>query len=457
MYRLFEGKIVIAVTMLTAVMVALPPFKASAQAVQESVPASAGDYLAAARDTPGAAVPLTVEIAVDTALHENPGLSEMRARADAMAAIPSQAGSLPDPRLSVGAVNFPTDGFSFTHEPMTQVQVGLSQVIPFPGKLTLSRRAAEYDAAAALHNVDETRLLLVRDVRTTWWRLFSLDRSLSIVGRNKTLLRQFIQVALSKYKVGKGLQQDVLLAQLELSRLTDLELRLGGMRASEQARMNALLATSAGSSIKLPETVDTSLPELAGQQTLYDRAERVRPLLAIQLEHIRAARTRVELAERDYYPDFNIGAEYGARGGRNADGSNRSDMMSFQLSINLPIFTGRKQSKAVDQRNSELLEGTFKLHDLRNGIRADIAAAISEYNQARGQFTLFETGILPQARQTVASMLAGYQVNKVDFLNLVNSQVTLYNYEMNYWQTLSDARQAAARLAAAVGEDHIYE
>jgi len=400
---------------------------------------------------------LTLERAIDTALRDNPGLAEMQARAEAIAAIPSQAGTLPDPMVSFNAMNLPMDTFDISQEEMTQMQIGISQTIPFPGKLALREQAAGYEAGAAIDNVDEIRLRLVRDVKIIWWKLFSLDQDLIIVLRNQDLLRQFVQIAQTKYSVGQGLQQDVLLAQLELSKLLDLELRLKGNRRSEEARLNALLNVPANSMVRLPQEVNKNLVDLAEEQVLYDLADQARPLFVSQQNYIQAASTRVDLAKKDYFPDFNIGAMYGFSSGDNPDGSPRTDFTSFQLSMNLPLFINRKQSKAVNQYKSEWLEQNFKLHDLRNTIRADISAAVSDYARAREQFKLFDTGIIPQAKQTVSSMLAGYQVNKVDFLNLINAQVTLYNYEISYWQMLSEANQALANVIAAVGVETIYE
>ncbi len=401
---------------------------------------------------------LTLEESINIALRDNPGLSEMQARAQAMAAVPSQVGTLPDPRISFNAMNLPMDTFDISQENMTQMQFGISQAIPFPGKLALREEAAQHEAEAVSNDVDETRLRLVRDVKTIWWRLFNFDRSISIVLLNQDLLRQFVQIAQIKYKVGQGLQQDVLLAQLELSKLLDLELRLKGTRRNENARLNALLDISPDQAVHLPQQVAKELPELAKEQILYALAEQSRPLLVGQQNRIQAASTRADLAKKDYYPDFNVGAAYGFRSGDNTGiGGSRADFATFMLSMNMPIFIGRKQSKAVDQRNSELLEQNFKLQDLRGMIQANISAASSDYQRAREQFELFKTGIIPQARQTVSSMLAGYQVNKVDFLNVVRAQITLYNYEMSYWQALSEANQSLAKLVAAVGVETIYE
>jgi len=395
--------------------------------------------------------PLSLEEAVSTAIQGNPGLAEMQARADAMAAIPSQAGSLADPMVSFTALNFPVDTFSRDQEPMTQLVFGIEQSLPFPGKLALKERAAEFDADAAVSNVEEARLRLILNVKQTWWKIFYLDRALETVTRNQDLLRQFVQIAQTKYTVGEGLQQEVLLAQVELSRLLDRQVQLQGMRGEQAARLNALLARGAGTPVVLPGDVNDVLARPQPEAKLYTLAEASRPLLAQRRQELEAARTRRDFAERDRYPDFSLGASYGFRQGENPDGSSRPDFASLRLGMSLPLYAGGKQNKAVDQRTSELLQKQYSLQDEWNKVQAEIAAALADYQRAHEQVQLYKTGIIPQARQSVASMLSGYQVNKVDFLNLVRAQVTLYDYETQYWKSFSEANQALARLAAAVG------
>lgn len=394
---------------------------------------------------------LGVEAAVEQAFAANPGLREVQTRYDALAALPSQVGTRPDPMLSLNAQNFPTDTFAYDQEPMTQVQLGISQQLPFPGKLALRAEAAEYDAVAARHNVAEARLLLERDVRSLWWGLYYLDRSLDIVARNQELLRQFVRIAQTKYQVGDGLQQDVLLAQLELSKLLDQEIMLNGTRRMEAAKLNRLMNQPGDVRLELPETVGLTLPDVATETDLYHRAEANRPSLARQQSRIQAAQSRVALAKKDYYPDFTVGAAYGFRWGENPGMGERSDLMSLGVSVNLPIYQNRKRAQAVSQRESELSGARYALADELDQLRSEITQGRALFSQARDQLELLETGIIPQARQTVESMLAGYQVSEVDFLNLVRSQVTLYNYETLYWRSLATANQTLARIRAAVG------
>lgn len=402
---------------------------------------------------------LAVRSAVEIAIRDNPNLAEMQARYDALAEIPSQVGALPDPMVNLNAMNFPTDTYDRFQEPMTQLQIGFSQEIPFPGKLDLKEEAAEYDAQAAGHSVDEIRLQLVKNVKSKWWQLYYLDRALETVELNQSLLRQFITVAKTKYETGMGLQQDVLLSQLELSKLMDQDIQLQAMRRNQAIQLNILMGRLASNELILPGQVSKEMPSLVGEDELYLKAELVRPLLRQMEVQVDAAQSRLDLAKRDYYPDFKLGMTYGDRTGDNPlpRGGARSDFVSVMVGVKIPLYAGRKQSKAVSQKNSELQKNRYALLDERGVVMGAISSAVTDYHRAKQQLSLFGSGIVPQAQQTLESMLAGYQVSEVDFLNLVRSQIILFNYQLQYWKALSDAKQALARLEAAVGEESIYE
>jgi outer membrane protein TolC len=399
---------------------------------------------------------LTLQSAMTIAVQDNPNLAQIQARSEALAAIPSQVGTLPDPVISFNALNLPVNTFDTAQENMTQLQGGISQAIPFPGKLALRKQAATYQAEAATHDVTESRFHLLRDVKKAWWALFYLNRALDIIITNQNLLRQFVKIVRTKYEVGEGLQQDVLLAQLELSKLLDNEIRLTGAKEKTKAQLNVLLNNPANQPFEISGQVLEDLPTLLVESVLFQQAENYRALLASKRKSINGAQARLDLAKKDFFPDFNVGAFYGGRDDTLA-GRERADFLSLKLSMNVPIFAASKQRKAVDQRSSELMQQRYALQDQWNRVRAEISMAYSDFHQTKNQVVLFKSGIIPQARQTVASMLAGYQVNKVDFLNLVRSQITLYNYEIQYWQALTQANQALAQLTAVVGKEEIYE
>jgi len=397
--------------------------------------------------------------AVEIAVRDNPGLAQTWARYQALREIPSQVGALPDPMVSVNAMNFPVDTFDRGQEAMTQLQIGLSQVFPFPGKLELKEYSAELDAQAAAYSSEEARLQLINNVKRIWWQLYYLDRALETVQINQTLLRQFITVAKTKYETGEGLQQDVLLSQLELSKLLDQEIQLQAIRSNQTIALNILMGRPANGLVLLPDQVSMVMPSLAEESELYQKSESARPRLKQMETQVDAAQSRLDLAKREHYPDFKLGVSYQDRTGDNPmpRGGARSDFVSVMVGVKIPLYAGRKQSKAVAQKNSELQRNRYALLDEKGLVRAAISSAVTDYHRAKQQFLLFGSGIVPQAQQTVQSMLAGYQVSEVDFLNLVRSQMTLFNYQLQYWKALSDARQALAQLQAAVGEESVYE
>lgn len=402
---------------------------------------------------------LTESMAVEVAVRDNPNLAQMKERYNALTHVPSQVGTLPDPVVNLNAMNFPVDSFNRSQEAMTQVQIGFSQEFPFPGKLNLKEEAAEYDALAASYSVEEVRLQLIGNVKRKWWQLYYVDRALETVDINKALLRQFISVARTKYETGKGLQQDVLLAQLELSKLLDQEIKLQGVRRNQAIQLNILMDNPANNELSLPNQVPKIMPSLIEEYELYQKAEATRPWLKEISTQVDAAQSRLNLAKRDYYPDLKLGVTYGDRTGNNPlpRGGSRSDFISVLVGIKIPLYANRKQSKAVSQKSSELQKNRYALLDKKGVVMAEVSSAVTDYERAKQQFSLYGNGIVPQAQQTVASMLVGYQVSEVDFLNLVRSQITLFNYELQYWKALSDAKQALARLESAVGEESVYE
>ena len=239
--------------------------------------------------------------------------------------------------------------------------------------------------------------------------------------------------------------------------MLDKEIQLKSFRIKQAIKLNQLLGKTSAEPVLLPVKTNLELPEVFNDETLIERADKNRPLLLKQRHQLNARQKMLKLAKKGFYPDFNIGAVYGDRQGENPMGEEWADFVSFKLGLKIPLYFSSKQSKAIDQRKLELTSQEHSLEETHLKIDSSIHQALADYQQAKQQFHLFQDGIIPQAQQTVASMLAGYRVNKVDFLNLVRSQITLFNYETRYWLSLTTANQSLARLVAAVGEETIYE
>lgn len=405
--------------------------------------------VAAAFAATAQAGPLALDAAVAEALAASPGAAMARARAEAAALLPSQAGSLPDPRLGVGVEALPIARPSLREEEMTQLRLSYTQELPYPGKRGLRTQEAGLEAQAAGAEAEEFRLALAREVRTTWWELFAAERALEVTRHAQDLMRQSVTLAQGKYKVGMAGQPEVLSVQLELSRLLARELELQGRRAELAVRMNTLLGRPAADAVELPAAEAAPLPVLLPLERLQARAGE-RPLLRAAAHRVEAARSRQALARLDRHPDFMLGAAYGRR-------EAFPDLVSFEVSMNLPLFAAAKQGRAVEQRARELQERELALRDRRLEIAGEIGQARAQYAQAAEQVRLLAGGILPQARLAVDAMLAGFQANTVDALALIRAEAMLNDYEMQHWEAYARAQQALARLQAAAGEDSVYE
>lgn len=394
---------------------------------------------------------LTWQHAIELAQTGNPGLAEIKARAEALAAIPAQEGALPDPTLNFDTLNLPTDSFSLHREDMTMMDVGLSQTIPFPGKLALKAKVAEQEALAATDSLAVAQLRLSRDVKQSWWTLFYYDRAINIIGESEDFFRQLLDSAQSRYRLGQGEQQEVMLAQLQLSKLKDESIELTGMSHTTGISLNTLLNRNPETPIHIANQAEFKAPELDLAE-LQQRSMRSSPLFEQHNKMLAAAKTRIELAEQEYYPDLTVGAGYAVR--QNAtNGEARSDFASVRLSVNLPIFAEQKQAKAVDQRNSEWLQEQYSQQDEHNKIHGEIAAGVARYRHARERLALLEHEIIPQARQTVSALLAALPQGKVDFNNVLRSQLELFQYQSQYWKSLVETQQVLAELSNLVGEE----
>jgi outer membrane protein TolC len=398
---------------------------------------------------------LSLRQAVELAQAGNPGLAEIKARAEALSAVPSQEGALPDPSLYFDTLNVPTSSFSLRKEDMTMMEAGFSQALPFPGKLALKEKAAEQEALAAADSVGVAYSRLVRDVKQAWWRLFYYDKALYLNGEAEKLFQQLIDAAQSKYRVGQGQQQEVLLAQLELSKLKDEKLELSGMRHSQGIQINALMNHSAEEGISLLPEASINTPELT-EQDLQQQAMQSNPRFQQHRKMLGVAKTKVDMAERDFYPDFNFGAGYAVRQNM-PNGEARSDFASVRLSITLPIYADQKQSRALDQRHSELLQEQYSQQDEHNKIHAEISVNSSQYRHAKERMALFEREIIPQTQQTVSTLMAGYPLGKTSFSDLLRAQLLLFQYQNQYWKSLVETQQLLAELTNLTGEEASHD
>ncbi len=419
---------------------------------------------------------------IDQATAASPMIHAAQHRVDAARARVSPAGLPPDPMFMAGIQNVAlgrepasvsehgTTGPGVP-DPMTMKMVGVEQTLPYPGKLSLERAAAVHDVESARASLDGARRQVARDVEDAYYELAFIDRADSIVARNRDVLASLIGVTEVRYGVGTSGQQDVLKARVEATRLAETATTLNAQRRATLARLNAALSRPSDTPIDRPEipeaiaraavstsphdihfassalgapAADSPLPNVAALQEM---ALRENPELRAQSATIAAEAARVELARKAFLPDIDLTVEYGHR----AYGI--PDMMTATVSVPIPIFKGRKQDAGVAEANAQLAALESDRAQKQNEIRADVARLDADLEQSRTQLALYVKALLPEARATLASATANYQVSRVDFLTVLDAQATVFNYETEYFRSLSDFARNLAELERVVGQE----
>jgi cobalt-zinc-cadmium efflux system outer membrane protein len=399
---------------------------------------------------PSPAQELILDSLITEALRANPDLQAAKLRYEAFEAKVPQVGSLPDPAFKATASNLPIDSRSFDETPMSGVELMLTQKVPFPGKLGLAKKTTRNLAQKTKQDYQSTKNFILSELRQNYYQLYLLQKSIKITERNKLLIEDFARIASIKYSVGKGIQQDVLKAQVEVSKMIDKLISLEEMREALEAKINVLLNRNPQD--LLGQVSDLSFRELTySEEELQSLAVETNPHLRGKSFLVNASRSAYDLARREYWPDFTLSASYRIRDEVKMDPVMGEDFFSASAAINIPLYFWSKQKKKVQEKALSLESSRQEYENVKNNVKFMVSKLFYSLDKFRKEIELYQMAILPQARQSLESARSGYQVDKVDFLTLLNNQVTLFNYEIAYHQALSSYFKTIARLEEMVG------
>lgn len=388
------------------------------------------------------------ELLVEAA-RNNPDIQAARREFEAAQSRVSPAGALDDPMLEAGVVNLPAQSLSFRREDMTMKMIGLAQRLPYPGKRALRSDLAQKEADSVAANLQEVINRVNREVKVAYIDLSLVDESVRLVEKNKRILEQFLAIAEARYAVGQGTQADVLKAQTQLSRMIDELIKFGRERPMIEAELNRALGR-----VSAPRAVTTQPPRARQVALRLDDLREIarsnRPQLLAQQSMMDRNVKALDLARKDYYPDFDLRFSYGQRD--NFEDMRREDMISFTVAINLPIWRAEKRDPRVAEAIA-MRDQAARMYDARlNEINAMLRSQVVTAEQSLKSVRLYETGILPQARLAVEASLAAYKVNRVDFFTLLDNQMTVFNYETAYVANLASHNKALAEIEFLTGK-----
>jgi len=431
---------------------------ADSNAGRESVPLRLRDWIAAAprlaaslpQDAPPPAAASSLDFLIGEALQNNPELRAAAKETEAAGQRVRPAGALEDPMLETGLLNVPIQPWRLNREDMTMKMLGLSQKLPYPGKRALREQVAARDAETLGYGLRETTNRVVRDVKLAYFDLALTGETVRLLQDNRLILEQFLHIAEGRYAVGQAAQADVLKAQTQLGKMTEELLRMERERPVTEAELVRLLGrrgSAAPLAAQLPQMGDAAF-DLA---TLQESALRERPqLLGLQSVIDRNTKS-LELAHKENKPDFDVRFAYGQRE-RNQMNLPREDLVSLTVAMNLPVWRADKIEPRIAEAQALRDQALEVRQAQQNDVLARLRQQVAISEQSRKSVRLYETGILPQARLAVEAALAGYRVSRVDLLMLLDSQMTLYGYEISRAREVANFNKALAEIELLTGK-----
>lgn len=370
---------------------------------------------------------LSVEALVEQVLARSPSVTQMVAAYQAAAARVPQVSSLDDPlfgtALAPAAVAAPS---------MEGYRVEVFQRFPFPGKLSLKGEVARAEASAAGRDIEDIRQQLIEAARDAFYEYYLVARSAEINEEVLGFLRDARKAAETLYKTGKVKQQDVLLLDVEIGRQRNRSLLLERQRGVAAARINALLHLAPDSALPPPpkalELRDDQLPDPAGlrAQALAQRLD----LLALS-DQIQAARASLQLAQREYYPDFDVLAAYDSMWGQ------WQMRPQVGVRVNLPVRLARRQA-AVAEAQARLAQLYAQLARQQDLAGFEVQQGYEQWRESLRTVRLFEKEVLPAARLSVKSARSGYEAGDIQLTVLLEAERSLADLQDQYYQATAE-------------------
>jgi cobalt-zinc-cadmium efflux system outer membrane protein len=392
---------------------------------------------------------LNVDQLIEEALQNNPEILAAKAKWEVYKEKIPQAFTLEDPMFSFGIINLPTN-FSFRDEDMTMKEFSISQKLPFPGKRPLMKEMAEKEAEAVSTEIQAKVHQVIKEIKTAYYELSHVYRATEVAQRNKEILESFAKIAEAHYSVGEGIQQDVIKAHVEVSKMIDELIMLEQNKRALEARINILLNRLPETTLGKPEDVIlTNFPFTI--EELKKMALEMNPALKGMKKMIEMKQKAYDLAKKEYYPDFNLRFAYGQRD-NGPEGMKRRNMLTGMMEVNIPIFYKSKQDRKVAEVKADIQVAEAQFQAMKNEVLFMITDMTSMIQRVERQLELYKTGIIPQASLQINSAMSSYRVNKADFMTLLDSQMTLYKYELEYHQALTEYEKNMASLGAVIGK-----
>ena len=388
-------------------------------------------------------IPLTIAEAEDLALAAEPGQQALRARAASLEEQAVVAGALPDPMLRLGLNNFPIQSGGFTTEGMTNVGATYRQAFPRGDTRELGNRKFTRLAAAQLQEAEARGEDVLAATRIAWLDLYYWSQARDLVRESRPFFEDLVTITRSLYAVGRRNQQDVLRAELELSRLDDRLIDI----ERQQRRARAQLGEWIGDDAK--RRVADKLPQWDDAPPLEDLRASLRehPALQAAAARVAAQEANVDLAEQRSKPGWALDVGYSYRDGSLPNGDPRSDFITVGVTVDLPFFSRKSVDSTLSAALQDRSAANADKERLLRSLDSRLATEHARWQELSRRLSLYEERILVQAKDHAQAALLAYHNDRGNFADVMRGYIDDLNTRIDYARLKVEREQAYAVLA----------
>ncbi len=387
-----------------------------------------------------------VDSLVQIALENNPEILSNKYSQQSAEFKAKSAGTIPDPKFTIAALNMSRSSLSLDETPMSGIALGLSQTVPWPGRLKAKKAMARLQSDSQKQNIQQKENSIVQMVKHFYYDYSYWTKAGQILDSNIELVEFLINAAETKYANGIGTAQDALRAHTTKARLENKKLFMAQMSRTALLNLGQLIDDTsivhANLSANLPEKLNYELLNLELNNPHLKKAE-------IQTS---ISKKRLALAKSGYYPNFTFGFDYRIRRDIPMDAVRGEDFVTVKAGLQLPLWFFAKQNNETKAARHTIKASEENYHSIQNQIKKQIAVVRIALKTITESFEQYNNSISPQARAAYEAARVAYEVGEVDFNALLAAQLDLFEIELERIELLKNYWQKKAEFSELCGE-----
>ncbi len=388
---------------------------------------------------------LTLEQAEKIALVDEPGIISQQWQMESLSAQSVADGQLMDPKLQVGLNNLPTDTFDFDQENMTQLKIGIIQQFPSGDSLNIKQQKTQKQSELFLSKISERKLSIIKDIRLTYLEIYYWEKARNTIKQNKRFFSQLVNIVQSKFSVGRNSQQDLIRAQLELSRLDDRLVKITQKINTQRSKLSRWIGTRYSKQTLSAQLPVLSIPEISEDfETLSHLFHNHPKILEID-KKMEISRKDIQLVRESYKPGWALNVGYAYRD-NNQNGGSRADFLSAGVTIDLPLFTANRQDKKLLSKEHKYQSLKDKRVAMLRQLIANLQQEVANEEQLHNRHQLYNKLLLPQAKQQTKASLLAYQSAQGNFSDVMRAYIDDLNVKLDERRIAVDHLQSKAKI-----------